>query len=232
MDTYNNDTLIELHNYSTPRIIKIIGVGGGGGNAVAQMYKDNIPEVRYVVVNTDRKALGDNPVPDHVQLGPGYGAGGNPTRGRELAEAHLGEIESMLDDETKMVFITAGMGGGTGTGASPIIARAAKQRGILTIGIVTIPFLFEQRKAIDKALDGLEVLSKEVDAMLVINNQRLCEIYPDLSIINAFKRADQTLSIAVSSITEIISMHGRVNLDFRDVHTTLLDGGVAVMSTG
>lgn len=228
----DNDCLIQLANYSTPHIIKVIGVGGGGGNAVAQMYRDNIAEVRYVVANTDRKALDDNPVPYHVQLGPGLGAGGNPTTGRELAQQSIEQIDAILDDDTKMVFITAGMGGGTGTGASPVIARESKRKGILTIGIVTIPFLFERERQIDKALDGLEVLAREVDAVLVINNQRLCDIYPDLSIINAFKRADETLSNAVASITEIISMHGRVNLDFQDVSNALTNGGVAVMSSG
>ena len=226
------DDLIQLANYHTPSIIKVIGVGGGGGNAVAQMYRDGIPEVRYLVANTDKKALQTNPVPDHLQMGPGLGAGGNPTVGRQLALDSQEEIDASLDDETKMVFITAGMGGGTGTGASPVIAHRAHEKGILTVGIVTIPFLFEREKQIDKALDGLEELAKEVDAVLVINNQRLCDIYPDLSIVNAFKRADETLSTAVSSITEIISMHGRVNLDFQDVEATLTNGGVAVMSTG
>ena len=227
-----NDDLIQLANYHTPSIIKVIGVGGGGGNAVAQMYRDGIPEVRYLVANTDKKALETNPVPDHLQMGPGLGAGGNPTVGRQLALDSQEEIDACLDDDTKMVFITAGMGGGTGTGASRVIARRAHEKGILTVGIVTIPFLFEREKQIDKALDGLEELAKEVDAVLVINNQRLCDIYPDLSIVNAFKRADETLSTAVRSITEIISMHGRVNLDFQDVKTTLTNGGVAVMSTG
>lgn len=224
--------LIQLANVTTPSIIKVIGVGGGGGNAVGQMYLDNIPEVRYLVANTDSKALADSPVPDHLQMGAGLGAGGNPVQGREQALDSIEKIDAALDSATKMVFITAGMGGGTGTGASPVIAHEARKKGILTIGIVTIPFLFEREKQIDKALDGLDALSKEVDAMLVINNQRLCDIYPDLSIINAFKRADETLSTAVSSITEIISMHGRVNLDFCDVRTTLTDGGIAVMSTG
>ena len=217
------DELIELPNASTPRLIKIIGVGGGGGNAVGQMYRDNIPEVRYLVTNTDRKALEDSPVPDHLQLGPGLGAGGNPEIGLKYAEENIEAIQKALDEETKMVFITAGMGGGTGTGASPVIAREARKKGILTIGIVTIPFLFERERQIDKALDGLETLAKEVDAMLVVNNQRLCELYPNLGIIDAFKKADQTLSTAVSSITEIISVHGRISLDFQDVRTVLKD---------
>jgi len=226
-----SEDLIELANVSNPSLIKIIGVGGGG-NAVGQMYRDNIPEVRYLVTNSDSKALQDSPVPDQLQLGPGLGAGGDPVKGEELAEECLDKIKAIFDEDTKMVFITAGMGGGTGTGASPVIAREARKLGILTVGIVTIPFLFEREKQIDKALDGLERLGKEVDAMLVINNQRLCDIYPDMSVINAFKRADETLSTAVSSITEIISMHGRINLDFEDVRTVLTKGGVAVMSTG
>ena len=226
------DQLIELHVPQTPHLIKVIGVGGGGGNAVAQMYRDDIPEVRYLVVNSDSKALEDNIVPDHLQLGPGLGAGGRPEKGRELAEDSVEEIRRALDADTHMVFITAGMGGGTGTGASPVIAREARAKGILTVGIVTIPFLFERERQIDKALDGLDALAKEVDALLVINNQRLIDIYPELSVINGFRIADQTLSTAVRSITEIISMHGRVNLDFEDVKTVLTQGGVAVMSTG
>ncbi|MGM9688854.1 MAG: cell division protein FtsZ [Alloprevotella sp.] len=227
-----SDELIELAFEATPKLIKVIGVGGGGGNAVGQMYRDQIPDVRYLVVNTDQKALADSVVPDRLQLGPGLGAGGVPERGRKLAEENVQKIREALDDETHMVFITAGMGGGTGTGASPIIAREARKKGILTVGIVTIPFLFERERQIDKALDGLDSLAKEVDALLVINNQRLLEIYPEQSVIEAFKRADKTLSTAVSSITEIISMHGRVNLDFEDVRTVLTEGGVAVMSTG
>ena len=226
------DQLIELHVPQTPHLIKVIGVGGGGGNAVAQMYRDDIPEVRYLVVNSDSKALEDNVVPDHLQLGPGLGAGGKPEKGRELAEESVEKIRAALDRDTHMVFITAGMGGGTGTGASPVIAREARAKGILTVGIVTIPFLFERERQIDKALDGLDALAKEVDALLVINNQRLIDIYPELSVINGFRIADQTLSTAVRSITEIISMHGRVNLDFEDVKTVLTQGGVAVMSTG
>lgn len=227
-----SDELIELAFEATPKLIKVIGVGGGGGNAVGQMYRDQIPDVRYLVVNTDQKALADSVVPDRLQLGPGLGAGGVPERGRKLAEENVQKICEALDEETHMVFITAGMGGGTGTGASPIIAREARKKGILTVGIVTIPFLFERERQIDKALDGLDSLAKEVDALLVINNQRLLEIYPEQSVIEAFKRADKTLSTAVSSITEIISMHGRVNLDFEDVRTVLSEGGVAVMSTG
>lgn len=232
MSEHDDNLLVHLAHANNPTLIKVIGVGGGGGNAVAHMYRENLEGVRYLVCNTDRKALDDNPVPDHLQLGPGLGAGGKPEKGRELAEENIEKIKESLDADTRMVFITAGMGGGTGTGASPIIAHEAKQKGILTVGIVTIPFLFEREKQIYKALDGLDLLAKEVDALLVINNQRLCDIYHDLSIINAFKHADETLTTAVRSITEIITMHGRINLDFEDVRTVLTDGGVAIMSTG
>lgn len=229
----NEDLLVEpTITPITNAIIKVIGVGGGGGNAVCQMYREGIAGVRTIVCNTDKKALETAVVPEHLQLGTGLGAGGNPVKGRQYAEESLEAIDNMLDPETKMVFITAGMGGGTGTGASPVIAREAKKRGILTVGIVTLPFLFEGNYRIDKALDGLELLSKEVDALLVINNERLREIYPDLDVLTAFKRADNTLTTAVRCITEIINMHGHIDLDFRDVHTVLKDGGVAVISTG
>lgn len=230
----NNDLLIDMGTPSTtPSIIKVIGVGGGGGNAVNHMYREGIHDVNFVVCNTDSKALADSPVPARLQLGKeGLGAGNKPERAREAAEESIEEIHRMLSDETKMVFITAGMGGGTGTGAAPIIAREAKAMGILTVGIVTIPFIFEGVKKIDQALDGVEQISKHVDALLVINNERLREIYPDLNVLSAFEMADNTLSVAARSISEIITMHGVINLDFRDVCTVLKDGGVAIMSTG
>ena len=218
---------------TTPSIIKVIGVGGGGGNAVNHMYREGIHDVNFVLCNTDSKALSDSPVPFRLQLGKeGLGAGNRPARAREAAEESIGDIRSMLNDGTKMVFITAGMGGGTGTGAAPVIAREAKEMGILTVGIVTIPFLFEGNKKIDQALDGVEEISKHVDALLVINNERLREIYPDLNVLSAFEKADDTLSVAARSIAEIITMHGIINLDFNDVCTVLKDGGVAIMSTG
>ena len=217
----------------SPKIIKVIGVGGGGGNAVNHMYKEGIHDVTFVLCNTDHQALADSPVPVKLQLGKeGLGAGNRPARAREAAEESLESIKSMLNDGTKMVFITAGMGGGTGTGAAPIIAKTAKERDILTIGIVTIPFRWEGDKKIDQALDGVEEISKHVDALLVINNEKLSEIYNDLSVDDAFDRADDTLSIAAKSISEIITLHGKVNLDFNDVKTVLKDGGVAIMSTG
>ena len=218
---------------STPSIIKVIGVGGGGGNAVNHMYREGIHDVTYVLCNTDKKALGDSPVPNHLQLGKdGLGAGNRPEKARLAAQESIDDIKAMLDDGTRMVFITAGMGGGTGTGAAPIIAQCAKDAGILTVGIVTIPFKFEGNKKIYQALDGVEEISKHVDALLVINNERLREIYPELTVINAFAKADDTLSIAARSIAEIITMHGIINLDFQDVTTVLKDGGVAIMSTG
>ena len=218
---------------SQPSIIKVIGVGGGGGNAVNHMFNEGIHDVTYVVCNTDNKALSDSPVPSKLQLGKeGLGAGNRPERARQAALESIEEIKAMLNDGTKMVFITAGMGGGTGTGAAPIIAQCAKEAGILTVGIVTIPFLFEGNKKIDQALDGVEEIKKHVDALLVINNERLREIYPELTVINAFARADDTLSIAARSIAEIITMRGVINLDFQDVKTVLKDGGVALMSTG
>ena len=218
---------------TTPKIIKVIGVGGGGGNAVNYMYRTGIHEVNFVVCNTDSKALADSPVPVRLQLGvEGLGAGNRPARAKAAAEETIDGIRAMLDDGTKMVFITAGMGGGTGTGAAPVIAHEAKEKGILTVGIVTIPFRFEGNKKIDQALDGVEAIQKEVDALLVINNERLREIYPDLTIRSAFEKADNTLSVAARSIAEIITMHGIINLDFQDVGTVLRNGGVALMSTG
>ena len=184
-------------------IIKVIGVGGGGGNAVNHMYREGIHDVTFVLCNTDKKALNDSPVPVHLQLGKeGLGAGNKPEKGRQEAEDSEEEIKHMLNDGTKMVFITAGMGGGTGTGAGPVVARIAKEMG------------------------------QNVDALLVINNQRLFDIYPELSLIDAFGKADDTLSVAAKSIAEIITMHGIINLDFNDVKTVLKDGGVALMSTG
>lgn len=214
-------------------IIKVIGVGGGGGNAVNHMYREGIHDVNFVLCNTDNQALNDSPVPVHLQLGKeGLGAGNRPERARAAAEETADEIRNMLNDGTKMAFITAGMGGGTGTGAGPVIARISKEMGILTVGIVTIPFRFEGPKKIDQALDGVEEMAKHVDALLVINNERLRQIYPNLNILEAFGKADDTLSVAAKSISEIITVKGIINLDFRDVETTLKDGGVAIMSTG
>ena len=214
-------------------IIKVIGVGGGGGNAVNHMYREGIHDVTFVLCNTDNQALNDSPVPVHLQLGKeGLSAGNKPEKARAAAEESLEDIKNMLNDGTRMAFITAGMGGGTGTGAAPVIARVSKEMGILTVGIVTIPFRFEGDRKIDQALDGVEEMSKHVDALLVINNERLREIYPELTVLDAFGKADDTLSVAAKSIAEIITVHGLINLDFNDVKTVLKDGGVAIMSTG
>lgn len=214
-------------------LIKVIGVGGGGGNAVNHMYHEGIHDVTFVLCNTDSQALNDSPVPVHLQLGKeGLGAGNKPEKAREAALESSDDIRKMLSDGTRMAFITAGMGGGTGTGAAPVIAEISKELEILTVGIVTIPFRFEGARKIDQALDGVEEMSKHVDALLVINNERLREIYPDLTVLDAFAKADDTLSVAAKSIAEIITVHGLINLDFNDVKTVLKDGGVAIMSTG
>ncbi len=230
----DNDILVDFGEPEEKHsIIKVIGVGGGGGNAVNHMYKEGIHDVTFVVCNTDNQALNDSPVPVKLQLGSeGLGAGNRPEKAKAAAEESIADIHNMLDDGTRMAFITAGMGGGTGTGAAPVIAQESKQMGILTVGIVTIPFRFEGNRKIDQALDGVEEMSKHVDALLVINNERLREIYPDLSFLDAFGKADDTLSVAAKSIAEIITLHGTMNLDFNDVKTVLQDGGVAIMSTG
>ena len=236
-DQYNfnpqgQDEMFKPVDAEMPNYIKVIGVGGGGGNAVNHMYRESIQDVTFVNCNTDRQALSNSPVPVHLQLGEGLGAGGIPEVARKKAEESEDNIRRMLNDGTKMSFITAGMGGGTGTGAAPVIARISKELGILTVGIVTIPFQFEGFSKIDLALDGVEEMAKYVDALLVINNERLRQIYPDCSVLNAFAKADDTLNVAVRSITEIITVHGIINLDFNDVRTVLKDGGVAIMSTG
>jgi len=217
---------------NNPSIIKVVGVGGGGGNAVTHMFNEGIHDVTYVLCNTDNKALTDSPVPMKLQMGEGLGAGNRPEVGRKAALDSLPQIRELFTDGTRMAFITAGMGGGTGTGAAPIVAQCARELDILTVGIVTIPFRFEGHKKIDQALDGVEEMSKHVDALLVINNERLREIYPELTVLNGFAKADDTLSIAAKSIAEIITMRGIINLDFQDVKTVLKDGGVAIMSTG
>jgi len=231
-ETPDDGLLVCPADISADSPIKVIGVGGGGGNAVANMFREGIEGVQFLVCNSDSKALESSPVPEHLQIGPGLGCGGDPTMGSKYAEESLEQIGNAFGKDTQMVFITAGMGGGTGTGASPVIAREARKRGILTVGIVTIPFLFELTPVIDKALDGLERLAEEVDALLVINNERLKDIYNDLDIINAFHKADDILTVAARSIVEIIHMRGIMNLDFTDVYNTLHDGGVAIISTG
>ena len=228
-----NSTIQFNFKSNNPSIIKVIGVGGGGGNAVNHMYKAGIHDVSFLLCNTDSQALGNSPIPTRLQLGTeGLGAGNRPERARVAALNSEEDIKNMLNDGTRMVFITAGMGGGTGTGAAPVIAKCAKEMGILTVGIVTLPFRFEGMRKINQALDGVEEISKYVDALLVINNERLREIYPELTVLNAFSKADDTLCVAARSIAEIITVHGHINLDFQDVTTVLKDGGVAIMSMG
>jgi len=235
IDKYNSEPEgIAFNDFTVnnPSIIKVVGVGGGGGNAVTHMFNSGAHDVTYVLCNTDSKALTDSPVPTKVQMGEGLGAGNKPEVGRQAALDSLPQIRELFTDGTRMAFITAGMGGGTGTGAAPIVAQCARELDILTVGIVTIPFRFEGHKKIDQALDGVEEMSKHVDALLVINNERLREIYPELTVLNGFAKADDTLSVAARSIAEIITMRGIINLDFQDVKTVLKDGGVAIMSTG
>lgn len=217
-------------------IIKVVGVGGGGCNAVNNMYKEGVAGVTYAVCNTDSQSLSRSPVPYKIQLGAGLGAGGNPDKGREEAENNINDIVKMLSDGTKMVFVTAGMGGGTGTGAAPVVASVAKDSGILTIGVVTIPFKFEKKRKIIKALKGVEELRKNVDALLIVNNERLCDVYADseISVKEAFLRADNILMDAVKGISELITLpsDGGIKSDFRDVETTMKNGGGAIMAMG
>lgn len=229
-----DDQLIQITAPATNTLIKVIGVGGGGGNAVANMYNDGMYDVSFLVCNTDKKALEDSPIPNRIQFGPGLGAGGKPELGRQLAEQEdsLAAIYDAIDKETRMVFVTAGMGGGTGTGAAPVVAREVRARGILTVGIVTLPFLFEMRKQIDKALDGLEDLAKQVDSLIVVNNERMLSVYHNMPVLNAFQLADRTLTNAVRSVVDIIKMHGVINLDFNDVSMVLREGGICIISTG
>ena len=213
-------------------IIKVVGVGGGGGNAVNHMYNQGIEEVSFVVCNTDQQALIHSPVPNKILIGEGLGAGNKPSVALAAAEASHDEIRKMLDDGTKMVFITAGMGGGTGTGAAPFVASIARELGILTVGIVTIPFLFEGKRKIRQALKGVSAMSDNVDALLVIHNERLCSVYPDLELSNAFGLADNVLTSAARGIVEIITIDGHINVDFADVCTIMRNGGVAIMNSG
>ena len=218
-------------------IIKVIGVGGGGCNAVRNMWNDQIQGVTYAVCNTDSQSLSRSPVPVKIMLGEsGLGAGANPELGKQEAEANISDIEKLLSDGTKMVFVTAGMGGGTGTGAAPVVAGVAKKRGLLTVGVVTIPFYFEKKRKIIKALKGVDELRKNVDALLIVNNERLCDVYADsdLSVKDAFQRADNILMDAVKGISELITMpsDGGIKSDFRDVETTMKNGGGAIMAMG
>ena len=214
-------------------IIKVVGVGGGGSNAVQHMYEAGIQDVSFLIVNTDKQALKGSAIPNKLLISEkGLGAGARPEVARECAVQYSDEIRQALKDGTEMVFITAGMGGGTGTGASPVVAQIAHEMGLLTVGIVTIPFQFEGRKKITAALEGVRAIERWCDALLVVNNNRLISIYPDLTFDNAFGKADDTLTIAAKSISDIINIQGYINLDFADVSTTLRNGGVALISTG
>ncbi len=216
-------------------IIKVIGVGGGGGNAVNHMFNEGITGVDFVVANTDSQALMNSPVEMKVQLGDdsseGLGAGNKPEKGRKLAEQSIEKINRILTPKTKMVFITAGMGGGTGTGAAPVVAKAAFDKGILTVGIVTIPFRWERKERIQQAIDGITELDQYVDALLIINNEKLREIYGNLKLSEAFAKADDILLTAAKGIAEIITLHGHVSVDFADVETVMRNSGVALMGT-
>jgi cell division protein FtsZ len=216
-------------------IIKVIGVGGGGSNAVNHMYNQGIKGVDFIICNTDRQALDISPVPFKIQLGPslteGRGAGSIPEIGMNAAIENIEDIKETLAKNTKMVFVTAGMGGGTGTGAAPVIARVARELGILTVGIVTVPFSFEGRKRRQQAEEGLENMRESVDTLLVINNERLREISGNLTLGNAFAQADDVLTTAAKGIAEVISVTGAINVDFNDVNTVMKDSGVAIMGS-
>ncbi|MBC7124954.1 MAG: cell division protein FtsZ, partial [Bacteroidales bacterium] len=230
----------DIINFDLPiinqSIIKVIGVGGGGGNAVNYMHSMGIKDVDFVLCNTDAQALVNSPVEFKVQLGAtlteGRGAGNKPEIGRQAAIESLQQIVSLLQKNTKMVFITAGMGGGTGTGAAPIIAKAAKELGILTVAIVTIPFRTEGRKRMMQAIEGIRNISQHVDSLLVINNEKLLEVYGNLKLTEAFAKADDVLATAAKGIAEIITVHGYINVDFADVETVMYNSGVALMGSG
>lgn len=217
-------------------IIKVLGVGGGGSNAVNHMFKQGIKDVDFIVCNTDAQALANSPVPIKIQLGAsltqGGGAGNKPIIGRQSAIESLDNLSEILAVNTRMLFITAGMGGGTGTGAAPVIAKAAKELGILTVAIVTIPFKNEGPRRVNQALEGIAELEKNVDSLLVINNEKIRQIYGDLKLSEAFSRADDVLAVAAKGIAEIITVHGFINVDFADVQTVMTNSGVAILGTG
>ena len=223
---------LPLEGLTEDSIIKVIGVGGGGCNAVNYMHRQGLKDVSFLVCNTDRQVLIKSSVPSKLQLGPGLGAGGDPETARQYAEESRDHIREALNDGTQMLFITAGMGGGTGTGASSIVAEVAQEMGILTVGIVTIPFAFEGKKKIEKAMTGVARLAKHVDALLIINNEKLKQIYPELNLLNAFSKSDDVVANAARAIAEIITVPGYINTDFADVRNTLKKGGVAIMNIG
>ena len=220
-------------NEKTPTIIKVIGVGGGGGNAVEYMYEKGICDVDFVICNTDYQALRNSPIPCKIQLGKeltaGHGAGNNPAMGEKSAQESLADIEAILKKDTRMAFITAAMGGGTGRGAAPVIARLSKDMGILTVGIVSVPARFEGPKRLDQARDGLRRLKDHVDCLIVIDNEKIKSIYGSQTISQAFAKANDVLNIAAKGIAEIITLPGYINVDFADVRTVMTDSGVAIM---
>ena len=230
----------ELMNFDLPvnhsSIIKVLGIGGGGSNAVNHMWEQGIKDVDFAVCNTDAQALLNSPVPVKIQLGEslteGRGAGNKPEIGRQAALESLEDVKKILEGNTRMVFLTSGMGGGTGTGAAPVIAQAARELGILTVAIVTIPFRFEGQQRINQAIEGINELKEYVDSLLVINNEKLREMYGDLKLSEAFARADNVLSMAAKGIAEIITVHGYINVDFADVETVMRDSGVAILGSG
>ena len=228
----NEPLLPEEPDFREDSIIKVMGVGGGGCNAVNYMYRKGIRGVTFLVCNTDKQVLEKSSVPAKLQLGPGLGAGGNPDKAHEYAEACRKDIHDALDDGTQMLFLTAGMGGGTGTGASSTVAEVAQEMNILTVAIVTIPFAFEGRKKIRKALTGVARLAEHVDAILIINNEKLKQIYKDLDAFNAFSKSDDVVCNAAKSIAEIITVPGYINTDFAYVYNTLKNGKVAIMNVG
>lgn len=228
------DMLFDLPK-QTNSIIKVVGVGGGGGNAVAHMYTQGIKGVNFAICNTDNQALDASPVDIQIQLGPslteGRGAGSKPEVGKQACIESIEDVRKFLSDGTKMLFITAGMGGGTGTGAAPIIAKVAKEMDILTVAIVTLPFKFEGLRRKRQALEGLENLKKCVDSILVISNDKMKEIHGSLPLSGAFNQADNILTTAAKGIAEIITMPGYINVDFEDVNTVMKDSGVAIMGS-
>lgn len=220
-------------NEETPTIIKVIGVGGGGGNAVEYMYSKGICDVDFVICNTDYQALKNSPIPYKIQLGKvltaGHGAGNNPAMGEKSAEESLEDITALLKKNTRMAFVTAAMGGGTGTGAAPVIAKLSKDMGILTVGIVSIPARFEGPKRLEQAREGLNRLKDNVDCLIVIDNEKIKKIYGSQTISAAFAKANDVLNIAAKGIAEIITLPGYINVDFADVKTVMTDSGVAIM---
>ena len=227
------DTIAPMDWATSDEIIKVLGVGGGGCNAVNYMFTQGIKGCSFVVCNTDSQALKGSPVPVKIQMGRGLGAGTNPINGRNAALESQDQIEKVvLDTHTKMLFITAGMGGGTGTGAAPVIAKMAKDKGILTVAVVTLPFLNEGNEALSRAIDGIHELEKNVDSLLMINNEKLHEYFGNQLIQDAFPQADEVLATAVRGIVEIIKKPGYINVDFKDVETMMKNSGMALMGCG